>query len=385
MPRQMTKARPFSLSLLLTSFALILLLAACQTEDQAQALPPAEVTVFKVAPSSVTLFDELPGRVVAFRVAEIRPQVSGIIEKRFFEQGSEVRAGQPLFQINPAPFRAEARIAQAALQHAQATYAHAKVQAERLQPLAEADAISRQNYDDAIAMRDQAAAELERARATRDRRQLDVGFARVSAPISGQIGQALMTEGALVSPTDANPLAVVQQIDQVYVDIRQPVARIEALREAMAGGQAASKIPVEILSSTGKAYPKGRLLFSDISVDAGTGDAVVRVLVPNPDRQLLPGMFVRAQLPRSIRADALTVPQQSVRRDPSGKAQLVVVDEKGQAETRNVRVGDVVDGRYVVLEGLRAGETVIVEGHDRVQPGATVQPKPWAPAHAAER
>ncbi|MGE4322163.1 MAG: efflux RND transporter periplasmic adaptor subunit [Sphingobium sp.] len=363
----------------------LLLLAACQTEQPAETQQPVEVTVLKVAPSPITLSDELPGRVVAFRVAEIRPQVGGVIEKRFFEQGGEVRAGQALFQINPRPFRAEAGIAQATVQHAQATHARAKVQADRLRPLVDADAISRQSYDDAVAARDQAAAELARARATLDRRRLDLDFARVSAPISGRIGQALMTEGALVSPTDATPLAVVQQIDQVYVDIRQPVARMETLRDAVAQGQDAGNIPVEILSATGKAYPSGRLLFSDISVDAGTGDAVVRVVVPNADRRLLPGMFVRARLPRSTRPDALTVPQQSVRRDSSGKAQVAIVDAKGKVAMRDVSVGDVVDGRYVVLKGLRAGETVIVEGHDRVEPGAAVKPKPWSPGPAAAR
>ncbi len=362
--------------------ALLGMLGACQGDEQAAAPPPPEVTVLKVAPSAVALSDELPGRVVAYRVAEIRPQVSGIIQRRFFDQGGEVRAGQALFQINPAPFSAEAGIAQATLQHAQATFTRARVQADRLRPLVEADAISRQSFDDAVATRDQAAAELARARATLDRRRLDVGFARVSAPISGRIGQALMTEGALVSPTDSSPLAIVQQIDQVYIDIRQPADRMEALREAAESGNGTSGAPVQILSPSGKAYPDGRLLFSDISVDPGTGDAVVRVLVPNPDRRLLPGMFVRAKLPRAIRPDALTVPQQSVRRDPGGKTQVAVVDAKGQVAMRDVSVGDVIDGRYVVHSGLKAGEAVIVEGHDRVQPGAPVTPKPWKPTPA---
>jgi membrane fusion protein, multidrug efflux system len=360
---------------------LILGSAGCQGGDQQTAPPPAEVTVVKAVPAPLAIADELPGRVVAYRVAEIRPQVGGIVQRRFFEQGAEVRAGQPLFQIDPAAFRADAGSAAATLQRAQATYLRAKVQADRLRPLVDADAISRQSYDDAVVARDQAAADVAQGRAALARRRLDLGYARVTAPISGKIGQALVTEGALVSTSDATPLATVQQIDQVYIDVRQPAARMEALREAVAAGSTDSKAPVAILSSTGKAYPEqGQLLFSDISVDAGTGDAIVRVVVRNPDRRLLPGMFVRARLPRSVQQDAITVPQQAIHRDPAGKAQVAVVDAKGQVAMRDVTVGDVVAGRYVVRTGLRGGEAVIVEGYERIQPGVAVKPVPWVPA-----
>jgi len=358
------------------------LLAGCAPQEQA---PPAEieVTVLKVRAGPVALFDELPGRVIAYRVAEIRPQVGGIVQRQMFEQGSEVRAGQPLFQINPAPFRADAGSAAATLQRAEATFARARLQAERLRPLVDADAISRQSYDDAVVARDQAAADVAQARADLARRRLDVGFARVTSPIAGRIGEALVTEGALVSASDANPMASVQQIDQVYVDARQTVARIESLREAIEAGTADQNAPVEILSSSGKPYPaRGRMLFSGITVDPGTGNAVIRIVVPNPDRRLLPGMFVRARLPRAFARQAITVPQQAVRRDPAGKAQVHVVDSQDRVRVRPVVVGDVIDGRYVVSSGLRDGETVIVEGQDKVQPDVPVKPVAWRPAAA---
>ena len=362
---------------------LALLLAACSAQEQAPA-PEIQVSVLKVKTEPVALFDELPGRVVAYRVAEIRPQVGGIVQRQLFEQGSEVRAGQPLFQINAAPFQADANTSAAALQRAQATFARARLQEERLRPLVDADAISRQSYDDARVARDQAAADVAEARAALARRRLDVGFARITSPISGRIGEALVTEGALVSANDANPLATVHQIDQVYIDVRQPVARIETMRAAIEAGTADENAPVEILSTEGQPYPvKGRMLFSGITVDPSTGNAVVRVLVPNPDRRLLPGMFVRARLPRTFEPQAITVPQQAVRRDPSGKAQVFVVDAEGQVTTRDVVVGDVVEGRYVVSRGLRAGETVVVEGQDKVKPDVPVKPIAWRPAAAA--
>ncbi|RIV82356.1 efflux RND transporter periplasmic adaptor subunit [Aurantiacibacter xanthus] len=362
-----------------------LVLAACSSPEQAPP-PEIEVAVLKVKPEPLALFDELPGRVVAYRVAEIRPQVGGIVQRQLFEQGSEVRAGQPLFQINAAPFQADANSSAAALQRAQATFARARLQEERLRPLVDADAISRQSYDDARVARDQAAADVAEARAALARRRLDVGFARITSPISGRIGEALVTEGALVSANDANPLATVHQIDQVYIDVRQPVARIETMRAAIEAGTADENAPVEILSTEGQPYPvKGRMLFSGITVDPSTGNAVVRVLVPNPDRRLLPGMFVRARLPRTFEQEAITVPQQAVRRDPSGKAQVFVVDGKGQVAARDVVVGDVIEGRYHVSSGLRAGETVIVEGQDKVQPDVPVKSIAWRPAAAAAR
>jgi len=350
-----------------------LVLAGCSAETPSKAVRDVEVRTLRVAPAPVAPTDELPGRVVAFRIAEIRPQVGGIVQRRWFEQGAAVRAGQLLFQINPAPFRADADTARATVEKAMAAYARARTQAERLKPLVDADAISRQSYDDAVAARDQAAAEMAEARATLRRRQVDLGFARITAPISGRIGAANVTEGALVTAADTAPLATVQQIDRVYVDVRQPAERYAALREA--GGAAGQ---VEIVSASGAVHPvKGRILFSGITVDPGTGDALVRVEVANPGERLLPGMFVRARLPRPAMPSALTVPQQAVTRADDGAAQLAVVDSQDRVHVRRVQLGPIVAGRYVIVAGLRAGEVVIVEGQDRVQPNTPVQQRPW--------
>ncbi len=371
--------KPTSLAATTGALALALALAGCGQPEAPQAAPEAAtVLVTKVQSGPLSVSDELPGRVIAFRTAEIRPQVGGIIQHRLFEQGSEVRAGQPLFQINAAPFAADSASANATLQRAEATYSRARIQVDRLKPLVGADAISRQSYDDAVVARDQAAADVAAARAALNRRRLDVGFARVTSPISGIIGETRVTEGALVGAGDTNPLATVQQIDQVYIDVRQPAERFEVLREAVRAGTADPRAPVQILSQSGTPYPDtGRMLFSGITVDPGTGNAVVRVLAPNPARRLLPGMFVRVRLPRSAQANAITVPQQAVTRDPAGAAEVSVIDSQGRAHKRAVVVSDVVDGRYIVRSGLKAGETIVVEGQDRILPDVPVNTRPW--------
>lgn len=367
-----------------------LCLAACGSEDDkaAQQAPagPLTVSVELTAAASVAVSDELPGRVVAYRVAEIRPQVSGVIQRRLFEQGSEVRAGQPLFQVNPAPFRAEVASAAATVQRAQAALQRARVQEQRLAPLVKADAISGQSFDDAVAARAQAAAELAQGRADLQRRQVDLGFATIRAPISGRIDQAVLTEGALASVGEATPLATVQQIDRVYVDVRQPASRLEALRAAARAGEAASGAPVEILSADGRPYQiSGRLLFSGVSVDPTSGDVVARVEVPNGGRVLLPGMFVRARLPRLALPAAITVPRQAVTRNPQGQAVVSVVGRDNKVVARPVVTGDEREGRVIIREGLRAGELVIVEGQDRAQPGMAVKPMPWRTPAASVR
>ena len=341
----------------------------------------------RVVPTPVSIADELPGRVVAYRIAEIRPQVGGIVQKRLFSQGSEVRQGQALFQINPAPFRADADSSSASLQRAQATLARAQVQAKRLEPLVGADAISRQTYDDAIAARDQALADVAQNRAALDRRRLDLGFATVRSPISGRIDQAVMTEGALASVGGETPLATVQQIDRVYVDVRQPATRLEMLRALARDGMASEGASVEIVSADGRAYPvKGKLLFSGISVDPGTGEVVVRVEVANPDRILLPGMFVRARLPREARSAALMVPAQAVQHDGGGAATVSIIDAKGQAQQRQVVTGAEIGGNIIIERGIKPGDRVIVEGQDRIQPNVKLVAVPWrAPAATPSR
>ncbi|WP_402721120.1 efflux RND transporter periplasmic adaptor subunit [Janthinobacterium rivuli] len=363
--------------------AALLSLAACsKPATEEGAAPPAAVTVLKLQAAPVVLSDELPGRVAAFRTADIRPQVGGIVLRRQFEQGAEVKAGQKLFQLNPAPFQADVDSAAAALQHAVATAKRASSQADRLKPLVEADAISRQAYDDAVAQREQAVATVAQARAALARRRLDLAFASIEAPIAGRIGSELVTEGALVGMTDATPMARIQQIDKVYVDVRQPAAALAALQASGTGS--ADKLPVTILGADGQPHPvTGRILFSGISVDAGTGDAVIRVLVDNPQRQLLPGMFVRARIARAVQANGVLLPQQAVLRSSGGQAQAWVLDGKHKASLKTITVGDVIEHQYVVNGGLKAGDTVVIEGQERLQPGATAAPQPWKPAVVA--
>lgn len=367
-------------------------LAACSEEkaqpgaDAAQgAVPPALVTVISVKPETVTIADELPGRVAAFRTAEIRPQVGGIIEKRLFEQGSEVAAGQELFQINAEPFKADVDSAAAVLQRSEAGLVRSQTKFDRAKQLVETKAISREAYEDAVADLAQAKANVAEGRSTLQRRRLDLAFATVRAPIAGRIGQALASEGALVSASGTNALALVQQIDQVYVDVRQPASQIDVIRAAAKSGQLddASRIPVAIFAASGKPYPMtGRALFSDISVDPGTGNVTVRVEVQNPDRILLPGMYVRARLPRGVRHDALLVPQEAVVRDPTGRPQLVIVDDQKHGARRDVELGETVEGRTIVMSGLKADETVVVQGQERVQDGVPLEVTPFGGATA---
>lgn len=349
--------------------------------------PPAQVAVMTLVPARAELTEDLPGRVAALRVAEIRPQVSGIVRQRLFEQGAEIRAGDPLFQINPAPFKADAEMAAAALQRAEAALARAQVQTRRLEPLVQAEAISRQTYDDAASQRDQAAADVAQARATLARRQLDLKFAMVDAPISGRIDQALITEGALVSPTDSSPMARIQQVDQVYVDVRQPATSLDAVRQALASPQADrnSGLPVTVLRSDGTPYDAdGRILFSGISVDAGTGDVLLRILVDNPRRDLLPGMFVRARVPRASYADSLMVPQQAIARI-GGKPLVWVVGEGDTVRAQPVDLGELIERRYRIRAGVEAGQRIVVEGAERLSEGAAVAPHDWKPADMATR
>ncbi len=351
-----------------------LMLAGCGQAKPEGAPPSPLVSVTTVKASRLELSEDLPGRVSAVRIAEIRPQVSGIVQRRLFEQGTEVKAGQPLFQINPAPFKAEMDTTAAALRRAEAALARAQVQTKRLQSLVEADAVSRQVYDDAASLRDQAAADVAQARATLARRQLDLKFATVEAPIAGRIDQALVTEGALVSSGDGNPMARIHQVDQVYVDVRRPASSLESLRQALATRQASASdgLPVAVLRGDGEAYDvTGRILFSGINVDAGTGDVLLRVLVDNPQRLLLPGMFVRARVPRASYADALTVPQQAVVRNGS-RPQVWTLDSKNRAHLTSVELGELVSRRYHILSGLSAGQNVVVEGMARLSDGIEV-------------
>lgn len=356
--------------------ALAIAIAGCSANSEPAGEAPApEVSVAPATLGPVQLTDNLPGRVVAFRVAEIRPQVGGIIQRRLFTEGAMVRAGQALFQINSAPFRAEADSAAASLQRAEVTRDKAKTQLDRLTSLVEIDAVSQQAYDAAAGALAQAEADVGVARANLSRQRLNVGFATITSPISGRIGATNVTEGALVSESGTTALATVQQIDRVYVDVSQPAARFEALRQM---GQGSTM--VELLDGNGEPLGlTGRLLFSELVVDPGTDDMKARILVDNARGRLLPGMFVRARMPRGPEQNLPRVPQQAVAFS-GGKPQVMVVDAQGNVATREIVVGEVVDNQYVVLSGLRANETVIVEGRDRAAMGGRVTPVRWRPA-----
>ncbi|MBH1713515.1 efflux RND transporter periplasmic adaptor subunit [Stenotrophomonas maltophilia] len=353
--------------------ALALAMTACSAPEATPEAAP-RVSVVTVGPQVVQRDDELPGRVAAIRPAQIRAQVGGIVQRRLFEQGAEVRAGQALFQIDPAAFRADVDSALAALQRSEAALGRSRVQSQRLHALAAAQAVSQQHRDDASAEYEQARAAVNEARAILARRQLDLRYATVSAPIAGRIDQAMVTEGALVGVADAEPMAVVQQIDQVYVDVRQPAAQLESLQRSAGGGE----LPVTIIGAAGKPLPeRGQMLFSGINVDARTGDVILRILVDNPQRQLLPGMYVRAKVPRGAPASALTVPQQAVLRSAGGQAYAWVIGGDGKAVIRTLEVDGSVDRQWLVRTGLKAGEKVVVEGQERLQEGVVVDARDW--------
>ncbi|WP_295556588.1 efflux RND transporter periplasmic adaptor subunit [uncultured Stenotrophomonas sp.] len=357
---------------LIAAFALAM--TACSAPEATPEATP-RVSVVTVGPQVVQRDDELPGRVAAVRTAQIRAQVGGIVQRRLFDQGAEVSAGQALFQIDPAAFRADVDSALAALQRSEAALGRSRVQSQRLHALAAAQAVSQQHRDDASAEYEQARAAVNEARAILARRQLDLRYATVSAPIAGRIDQALVTEGALVGVADAEPMAVVQQIDQVYVDVRQPAAQLESLQRSAAGG---GELPVTIIGAAGKPLSeRGQMLFSGINVDARTGDVILRILVDNPQRQLLPGMYVRAKVPRGAPASALTVPQQAVLRSAGGQAYAWVIGGDGKAVIRTLEVDGSVDRQWLVRTGLKAGEKVVVEGQERLQEGVVVDARDW--------
>ena len=367
---------------------LALLLAACGGEHKPAAgsgggaPPPPEVAVITVAPKTTPLVTELPGRVEASRVAQVRARVNGIVQKRLFREGSEVKAGQVLFQIDAAPYQAAVDSAKATLAKAQANLTQAREQATRFKPLADARAISTQDYINAQAAQAQAEADIAAANAALRSAQLNLGYASVTAPISGRIGRALVTEGALVSAAEATQLALIQQIDPVYINSTQAVAEVARLRKA-ASAAPMDLSTVRVVLEDGSELPqRGRLLFSDLSVDPTSGQVILRTEIANPQAQLLPGMYVRSRLVQGRIADALLVPQQAVTRGPSGDT-VLVVGAGGLAATRSVKIGGASGSDWIVLEGLKEGEQVIVEGFQKMRPGAPVKPVPWAGATAA--
>ena len=347
--------------------------------------PPPQVGVVTVTPGDVGLVTELPGRLEASRVAQVRARAAGILQKRLFREGSDVKAGQPLFTIDSAPYAAAAASAKAGQQRAEANLAQATALADRYKPLVEANAVSKQEYANAVAAQKQAAADVAVGKANVQTASITLGYASVTAPISGRIGRSLVTEGALVGQGDATQLAVIQQINPMYVNFTQSASDVMKLRAAMASGQfkragSAEAASVRIVLEDGTEYAQpGRLLFSDLTVDATTGQITLRAEVPNPGGQLLPGLYVRVRLEQAQATNAITLPQQAVTRTTQGDT-VMVVSADGKVASRPVKIGSAKGGQWVVLEGLKAGEQVMVDGFQKLQPGATVKPVPWQPA-----
>lgn len=361
------KARLYRLGLVT---ALTFSAYGCNGPTEPEAPAQVQVSVTTLAPTALTVTEDYPGRVLPLREAEIRPQVSGIVLRRHFQQGSEVTAGQPLFQVNPAPFKAELDNAVATLQRARATFHRASVQAARLQSLVDSGAVSRQACDDAQLLKEQASADVEQAQANLARRRLDLNFATVTAPISGRIDQAIVTEGALVNASDTNPMAKIQQIDSVYVDVRKPASSLEVTAQA-------AELPVKVLRPNGEPHAgTGRMLFSGVNVDPATGDIMLRILVDNPRHALLPGMYVRARLVRATYPKALMIPQQAVVRRGS-ESYLWLLDLAHRPRLRKIELGEMSEGRYRVNQGVQAGDRVVVEGMERLTEKAIVTPFEW--------
>jgi membrane fusion protein (multidrug efflux system) len=362
------------------------LIAGCDAKPPANASPPpapppAEVGVVTVQPHAVSLTTELPGRLEASRVAQVRARAAGILQRRVFREGSDVKAGQVLFRIDPAPYQAAQASAQATLSRAQANLTQAAAQAERFKPLIEANAISKQEYVNAVAAQKQGEADVAAAKAALQSTQINLGYATVTAPISGRIGRALVTEGALVGQGEPTPLAMIQQIDPMYLNITQSPAEVLRLRRAIESGQferaGGDARRVRLLLEDGSEYKHvGKLLFSDLSVDASTGQIQLRAEVPNPKGLLLPGMYVRARLDQAQIKDAITLPQQAVTRGPTGDSVLVVGSD-GKTAPRQVKVGSAQNGQWVILDGLKAGEMVMVDGFQKLRGNAPVKPVPW--------
>jgi membrane fusion protein (multidrug efflux system) len=377
--------------LLWTVCALATPLAGCgpgSAPPPANTPPPVEVGVVTVTATTVGLQTELPGRTEASRVAQVRARVAGILQQQLFREGSEVKANQALFQIDAAPYAAALASAQAVAARAQANLMQAQAQAERYKPLLEANAISQQDYISAVAAQKQAEADVAAGKAAVQLAQINLGYASVNSPISGRVGRALVTEGALVGQGEATQLALVQQIDPMYVNVTQPVSDVLRLRGAIASGQLKTagdkaSAAVRIVLDDGSVYPlPARLLFSDLSVDPSSGQITLRAEVPNPKGMLLPGMYVRARLEQAAVNAAMLLPQQAVQRNSQGDTVKVVAAD-GSVNTRAVKIGTAKDEQWVVLEGLQPGEQVVVDGFQKLQGKARAKPVPWSPAPAA--
>ncbi len=371
--------------------AIALTLGGCGDGKQAgadQAAPATSVSVVTVTPQTLRIVNDLPGRIAPTRIAEVRPRVAGIVVERVFKQGTIVREGDVLYRIDPAPFRVRVTSAKAALQRAEATRVLAKQQADRQTQLKERDVTTGQLYDRAVAELAQAEADELSARAGLETAQLDLQYTEVRAPITGRIGRALITEGALVSVGGSESLATIQQLEPVYADFTQSANELLTLKrtaQANVKAQGGDAADVRLKFDDGSEYAhQGHLLFSEAAVDTTTGQITLRGEFPNPENDLLPGMYVRVQIVQGEQKDALSVPERALQRDPGGQAQLYVVNAERKAELRSVTPSRLVNGRWIIKSGLNAGDSVVVEGFQTLAPGATVDAKPWRSQTAAK-
>ncbi|HEX4236116.1 MAG TPA: efflux RND transporter periplasmic adaptor subunit [Caldimonas sp.] len=359
--------------------------------------PPAEVGVVTVQPRPVGIVTELPGRLEASRVAQVRARAAGILLKREFREGSDVHAGQALFRIDPSSLQASVSAAQATLARAEASLTQAKAQVDRYQPLLAENAISKQDYTNAVAAQKTAEADVAAAHANLRTGQINLGYATVTAPISGRIGRALVTEGALVGQGEATALALVQQIDPMYINFTQSTTELLALRRAVDSGRfrradGKDSASVEVVLEDGSVYAeRGKLLFTDLTVDPTSGQVTLRAEVPNPRGILLPGMYVRVRLEQAETPTGIVVPQQAVQRGSTGDSVMVVAAD-GTVAPRPVKVGSAQGGEWVILDGLKPGEMVMADGFQKLRGAAPVKPVPWqgtasaaSPAPAASR
>lgn len=380
-----------------------MLLTGCKTRQAPPQAGPAEVAILTVKAERVVLTTELPGRINSYLVAEIRPQVSGLLQKRLFEEGTHVREGQILYQIDPAPYQATYDQAKAALALSQSEIALAEAnlpalrsRAERLKGLVAIHAVGQQDYDDAKAALDQAEANLsvrktavEVNRANMQKASIDLSYTPIKAPISGRIGKSNITVGAMVTAYQATPLAVIQQLDPIYVDVTQASADLLRLRRSLEGGElkqsGSGQRKVRLLLEDGTSYPAtGTLQFRDVTVDPTTGSMTLRLVFPNPKQVLLPGMFVRAVVEEGVNEQAVLIPQQAVARDPKGNPIALLVNSAGKVEQRPLTLDRAIEDKWLVTKGLAPGDQLIVEGNQSVRAGDTVKAiafEPPAPQH----
>lgn len=377
-------ARSHAIPSLALLFGAAVLLSGCNDQSVASAQPPEppEVSIVTVKTAPQAIFRELPGRIAPLRVADVRPRVSGIIVERLFEQGREVKAGDPLYQIDPKPFEVELQASEAALAKAEAAMQQASQHAVRIETLTKSQAASPASNEVAIATLAQAKAEVAARTADVSRARLNLGYATIRAPISGIIGAALLSEGVLVVQNEAHALATIQQLNSVYADFTQSVNDLNRLRRDFERGDldriSEDAAKVRLVLDDGAAYPlAGKLLFSDAKVDAGTGQVALRGEFKNPSRELLPGMFVRVQIEQGRDPDAIVVPPQAIQRNSSGASEVFLVKDDNRIVAQPVRTGGLVDGQWLITEGLKSGQRVVVEGFQKFVAGDAVKASNW--------